>query len=526
MTKGHTRRWIVIGVCWLALASLAVAAAPAGSLDSGWATAGGQLSRLTPDGLVQWRLSAPGGNAPTPANLLPDGVALLADNSLVDRTGRVLARGAAIPSRTPGQTPQAWSWSPLTVIDGGPYYLESGPVRDHQGNALVLLSSGSGGTPDHLWVARSIGNSGAWTTPELAVVDTNAYSVLTADAQGRLTVVYRRLSSGYALRAARYTPGSGWSAPTTVYSSAYFFQHIEAQADAAGNVVVLFDRETAPYTPEIWAIRFDAASDSWESEPQRLSLGNISAYVPGLARNGAGDAIFAVYLLDLGLTRALVAHRFNTATQSWGPPIRLPGTGLAAFYLAGPGSRLVSVVDDSGAATVIWTAARLGMTDYWAIYASRFEGGRWRRPIRLLPWSNYLADLENFGDADVQGAQVMGVTSRQESLNSKVFAFRYDGSGWHTDTAHTYSFNSAQTRVRAAWYDTGRAVVTFSDLSLPQLQSVAYDGAAWNAPVDVPGNAYSFFQESLTRDAEVLLVYELEYTGLVGTTWWQGGQRE
>lgn len=512
--------WLIVG-CWLAAGSLVSAAAPPSPPDANWAATGAQVRRLTPEGLVQWRLSAPGRLVPAVVSQGSEGTIWLADDSLVDATGRILARGSLFPDQARNRSPQVWEWSPLTVINGGPYYLESGPVLDDQGNALVLLSTGSGGTQDHLWLTRSVGNSGVWTTPELVVVDTNGYAVLAADAQGRLTVIYRRLASGYALRAVRYTPGGGWSAPVTVYSSTYFFQHIEAQADADGNVLVLFDRETTSFRPEIWAIRYDSAGGSWESEPQRLSLSNVAAYVPRLASNEAGDAVFAVYLLDLGLTRALMAHRFNPATQSWGPPIRLPGTTLAGTYLAGPGSRLVAVVDDSGTATVVWSAFT---ADYQAIYASRFEGGRWRRPIRLLPWSNYLLDLENFGDAATQEAQVIGVSSRQESLNSKVFAWRYDGANWHTDTAYAYSANSAQTRVRVAWYGSDQAVVTFSDLSLPRLQSVAYDGANWGGPSNVPGDTYSFFQESLTRGDEVVLVYEMAYSGLVGGTWWQEGE--
>lgn len=330
----------------------------------------------------------------------------------------------------------------------------------------------------------------------------------TIDLQDRITLVFR--SEGvdpYQLVAMRYIPETGWTTPRVIFSGDSFFQTMRVAADAQGNVVVIFDPNAPLFSPELWTIAYDASMGSW-GEASRITPANAVAYVVTLVRNRAADRITLIYFLSGRRHNGLQAHQFDSQSKTWGPAHLLPGSWRAAFVAAGGESRYPATVDDDGNVTVFWATADT------AVYANRQQEGVWQRAHRLLSGGQYLADLENFADADISEAgTVWGVLTRYEGDANRLYVLRYHATeGWQpAENPYSYSPDLVTTRARIAPYQGDRAVATFyaDQEGQGQITSLLYDGTSWASDLlDIPGNFFSFFQETVTDRGEVLLVFE------------------
>jgi len=509
-----------IGVVALGLVLLAVPFAAAE--EPRLVAAGDGVSALLPDGRVAWRVSLPHGVTPeTP--VWQGATVLLGSGARLDRFGGLLERicsaepAAAPPGARPHRVPR---WDEPAEITAPPPSGSSDahrpPFFDSRGNAWVVLTSIKSGKYS-LKARRSDGHDGTWGPLE-TLSDTTKYVAgpeAAIDHQDNITIAFRDISSGYRLYAIRYQPETGWGGLQQIYASSFYFQAIEAGADDAGNVVVLFDRESSG-KDTVWSITYHAATGTWGTA-QQVSPAGYSLLLPTLLRNRAGDAIYLVYLVTSGGSPGLYAQRWDRQTLSWGQAEFLPGSEVAGYSLAGPASRFPGTVDAQGNVTVFWENAYPGP---YAPYASRCQDGTWQEAVQLLDFGKSV-DVENFAGADVASTgDVFAVVTRFETGPNRMYAFRYDAEeGWQPAENPYTSTLSIATRVRVDFYQSEKAVATVlgQQDSVRQLTSLLHDGTAWLPDlVDIPGVEDAYYSDLASDRAEALLVYEAESGGNQG----------
>ncbi len=468
------------------------------------------------DGAVAWRVRTP---APVVLEPTGDGSAVQLDNGyVIDALGRVLYRqhdtaGGLVPRNGPrgGGCPY---WSTLAEVapptSGSQSNSHTVPLFDSQGNAWVFNTfiDTSGYS---LQVRRSDGHAGTWGPLE-TISDTTNYvsgAQATMDAADNITVVFRDIAANYDLYAMRYEPGSGWSGPDRIYSSAVFFQAIRVAADAQGNVVVVFDPWPGGATT-LWTIVYDAASGTWGSASQVTPAG-YDVILPTLTRNATGDAIYLTYLVLAGGSPGLYLHRFDSASLSWGPAQMLPGTGSASYSIAAADSQFPATVNAAGELTLFW------QSEYpYAVYASRCDGGMLQSAHLLLPPGPDQADMENFTHAaSTEFGDALGVLTRYEGDAAiHFYAFRYRaGVGWDAaENPYTFTYNGT-TRSRIAPYRGDYCMATFlaPQDGTVQITARRYERSAWlGEVVDIPQSWESYFPEVGCDSGEALLVFEAE----------------
>jgi hypothetical protein len=504
------------GIGLLLFTGLIVLTADAGERDLRLHCSAGDLSVTDSSGGALWRVRLAQDRPAT--SVTWDGESGVLDNGLVfDRFGRLTGKLSTTPSATlfaPGALPDDratadWpdpAWDPLFEIapvpspDVADY--SNAPMFDSAGDAWVVLTHWEG-THTDLQLRKSIGHSGDWG-PVQTIHSGTSYILGTEsvmDKDENITVVFRE--GGYHLKALRYTPTGGWGPAQELYGTSDFFQAIEVGADQAGNVAVIFDLSPADW-PGAWTVIRNAATGAW-STAQRVSPLGYKVLLPTILSNPATDTMYLVYLVTQGGPVGLYAHRFDSATCTWGPAEFLPGSESAWFSTAGNESRFPGVVDDAGNLTLFWGSP-------YVPHASRNIGGAWQPPVQLASYET--ADVENFGGTAFNTAgDVFGVFSRYDGL-SRFCAFRYDaGQGWQPAES-PYAFSTIyQTRVRVAFYQGRRAVGTMLGVQsgIRQIVSFLFDGANWVPGVlDVPDTYQSFFTDLVPQHGETLMVFEVE----------------
>jgi hypothetical protein len=489
----NTIKLTLVG-CFLAVTGAALAQ----STDLRLTHAEGELRATLPDGALYWTYrfgdgAPPGSVRPVGQYIeLADGAVLSADGQMLRRRPALLQNNVGTMDAT-GSRAAAWDSPVLLVSPPAGHALRH--FFDAAGNAWVIVPVT---TSSCLKVRQSIGHTGSWgSTVTVPVGTSDIFSPqIAVDLSDRITVVFR--SGYYGLRYVRYTPGTGWGPCQQFYSTGTFFQVIEMGTDAPGNVAVIFDAGAAR------CIVYNAASGVWEAAYQ-VSPSGYSIMLPTVLHNAAVDVMYLVYRVVSGGPVGLYAHRWNSATRTWGPAEFLPGTSGASFCGAGPGSRFPSVVGYDGEATVFWVDSAHHP------HASRTAGGIWQTAVELVPYE--AEGLEDFASAAANRlGDAAGIVSCWGSGLNRLYVFRYQpGVGWLApENPHTTTFNKF-TRVRIGYYQGRRAVATMIDLQggIEQLVSFLFDGITW-APgiLDIPGNESAYFSELTPDRGEVLLVYE------------------
>lgn len=476
------------------------------------AAAGGELTAVSADGSVIWKVCLEDSAVPAWPHGV-DGTIVLDNGVAIDQFGRVCARRHDL-----GEGGDTWGghgrgscpyWSALAQITppsgSGESNSHQVPFFDSQGNAWVINTHLLSGDYE-LQIRRSNGHDGTWGPLETISDTTNYVSGPEGaiDLDDNIAIVFRDISGGYKLYAMRYEPGLGWAGPDLVYSTPTFFQAIEIGADYEGNVAAIFDPAGA-----VWSAIYDASSGTWGSGHQ-VSPAGYDTMLPTVVGNPAGGGLYLVYRVTSGGPLGLYAHRFDTSAKAWGAAELLPGTSTVSFSGAGPASRYPATVDPFGEATVFWQSG-----SPHGVYASRTEAGLWQPAHELLAPGPHGADMENFAHAESsEFGDAFGTITRYESGSVHFYAFRYRaGSGWdEPENPYTYPFNIT-TRSRIAPYRGAHSVATLfaPQGGVPQLTSLLYDRSVWSSELlDVPEDWPAFMQEIKADQGEPLLVFEAE----------------
>ncbi len=492
--------------CWPAV--VRVQASPGLSISA----ARDHTVATAPDGVLIWKVQWADHLAPA-GERGASGVIALENWALIDELGQMLARRFDLPKaevgRDGGGRGACPYWSELAQVarpsETGQSNSHKTPLFDSAGNAWVINTHLDSGDYE-LQVRRSNGHDGTWGPLETISNSTNYVSGPEGaiDSNDNITIVFRDISGGYKLYAMRYEPGSGWSGPNLVYSTATFFQAIEAGADHQGNVAAIFDPADA-----VWTAVYDASSATWGSAHQVSPVG-YDTMLPTVVANRAGTGLYLIYRVTSGGPPGLYAHRFDSTTTSWGPPELLPGTATVSFSGAGSASRYPATVGPFGDATVFWQSS-----SPYGVYGSRTEAGVWQMADELLAPGPYDADMENFAHAESsENGDTFGVLTRYEAGSIHLYVFRHRaGLGWDPPyNPYTFGFNIT-TRSRIAPYRGSHAVATLyaSQGGTPQITSLLYDGTSWQPGLlNIPGTYPAFFQEVKVDQGEPLLVFEAE----------------
>ena len=266
------------------------------------------------------------------------------------------------------------SWKSAVQLDPGTGANNPRVAIDASGNAVAVWEQASDSAVAQIAAARWSQSIGAWgaaqviqlsalrgSNPQIAVAPNGDATVVwtQAESNGTLTVQASRRSSG----------AGSWSAPValTPATGVNGGNWPQAQADPAGNVIVLWyqHRDVGLYSVD--TARYDVASGQW-SEPvhiETLQLAvNVSpfSWAPTLVVDAAGNAT-ATWGRDVGASiyNAFQA-RFDSHTGAWDTASSLSGSVNVP-------DRIFTTVDAQGDVLATWGVRDISgfQTPWWAL---------------------------------------------------------------------------------------------------------------------------------------------------------------
>lgn len=221
-----------------------------------------------------------------------------------------------------------------------------------------------------IWTSRLQLKAAAWTQP--VELETGVLSNGTHDPQIALSdagaglAVWRDYSAQYKARV-----WASWTRPPTHTWSDAFLLDQDAQHSAAvariaitpgGDAIAVWTQTDGTHQ-NLWANRYQIASDSW-SGPEKLETDDTAdVLVPSLALNGSGDAIVVWQQAQGGLDQVW-ANRFSRADARW-----LGATALQPSA-AGAGRAPHVALDAQGAAIAVWQRSSAGSDHVWSARAA------------------------------------------------------------------------------------------------------------------------------------------------------------
>jgi hypothetical protein len=277
------------------------------------------------------------------------------------------------------------TWGTAAVIASGASYPCSSPrvAVDGSGNAVAVWLK-SDGTAHHVYASRYSASGGAWgaeTSIEKSSLDSGAPQ-LAVDPSGDAVAVWRQqLFSSvteYRVVANRYSASSGaWGtaaqvSDTSIHSDC--FTAIRVAIDASGNAIAVWtERDSSSSVQSVYASRCPASSGAWGT-PALLESSATTASEPRVAVDADGDAV-AVWLQSSGSTSHVAANRYSASSGAWGTAALIESSSADASS-----PRLAS--DTDGNVMAVWVEGSLLA---YTLYASRYSplSGSWGTPISL-----------------------------------------------------------------------------------------------------------------------------------------------
>ena len=295
---------------------------------------------------------------------------------------------------------------------------------DHTtGNAIVAWEGWESGVDGDLLLASWYTPDGGWSAPVASALD--GWNLSKVDvafgADGSAMAVCNRTGVDYLeVVACRYTPGTGWGTAVALDQDVLSVSPHVVALQPAGYLAVWRGGASDADPHEVLASVSTASGGSW-SAPTRLDTGAASVHFIDAAADAAGN-VFVVWLGAAAWQQNPVtvsANRYSAASGTWSGPEELL-TGYTQW--GGGGDNPALAVSRGGDALVLWSALTAPMPDDpdFEVYARHLEGGggAWSEPVTLGPGARAAAALAPNGDATAlwlsdNGSGEDGVWSRR-----------------------------------------------------------------------------------------------------------------
>ncbi|MFZ5593489.1 MAG: Ig-like domain-containing protein [Pseudomonadota bacterium] len=218
-----------------------------------------------------------------------------------DVTFTVSVAGGPIPG-TVNYSGNVATFTPLSDLDPNTIYTArianadaNNQIRDLAGNVLAAPFGWRFTPGDKMWSTAALlenNDKGDAVEPRVAM-----------DGNGNIIVVWQQWDSITRYRvvmARRYVAGGGWGNSVVISQGPGDADAPQIAMDGGGNAWVTWQHHRADLSfpvSDIWAGRYDAATDTWSS-PVRMSTTNgasgqlvVNAYTPRIAVNSGGQAM-------------------------------------------------------------------------------------------------------------------------------------------------------------------------------------------------------------------------------------------
>ena len=225
---------------------------------------------------------------------------------------------------------------------------------DTHGNALVVWSQ-SDGTRTNVWSSQ-LRAGRSWTTAEMietGIGEVGRWSVdLAMNSRGEAVAAWLQWDGSYwSIYANRYDPQSGWDAAVRIENLVGNASFPQVAIDPRGVAMTVWTLGDWP-DRALMVNRFDHLSASWS--PAVAIPDGAKAYSPTLSMDSAGNAI-VVWSQSRTKTHpntdAIMVHRFDAQTRSWGPAVTLESGDLEG---GGFHSGHDLAIDAEGNAILVW----------------------------------------------------------------------------------------------------------------------------------------------------------------------------
>ena len=386
----------------------------------------------------------------------------------------------------------------------------SAKVRfDAAGNALLVWAQGNGSFVRRLWTSRYSPSSG-WSAPTLR--DTGGGAVaggdLAVEANGNAILVWSETDgTNYNVWARRFISGS-WGSAAPIENDPGWALDARAGVDGNGNAIATWMLNTGTNTQPLYRlVSARLQTGSWQT-PVFVSAPSAQVGQPRLAvhANGSADAVW-VQLNGAGLE--LWSSHFNGSV--WSSPTAVDPGGQSE------GLEPQLAHDGAGNTLLVWTQSGSNLSEVFA--SQRSAGGAWSAPVRMRTSSNAGAAsaelaMNAVGQAAVVWLEDEGGTSA--SLWTRSFL---PATGWTTATRLEvpggyglqprvalnaagsvvigWARNNVGTGVDADMVAFRGSVTSSSGWSGPAVLSQGgMAGAAWgDVAIDTSGNALAVWQQ-------------------------------
>ncbi len=202
----------------------------------------------------------------------------------------------------------------------------------------------------NLWVTRYVPGTG-WVglerlddgsgfiwNPEVAITPDGKAIVIWAEDNG----------SDVNILVSHYTPGTGWSTPEPVESSANSASQPHVAIDASGNAMAVWTQKDGTST-NVYARRYDASTSQWGAI-ELLDTNDFTAYSPKVAMTSTGDAI-VVWTQSDGSRLSLWSRNYDASTATWGRTQLAETDNTGSIW---PPEQVRLAMDENGNAIAAW----------------------------------------------------------------------------------------------------------------------------------------------------------------------------
>lgn len=335
------------------------------------------------------------------------------------------------------------------------------------------------------------------------------------DAAGRAVAVWFTLEPGTLavdnLMAARFDPGSGWSAPVALESSPRDVMNVDLAMDAAsGRAVVMWTQGSDTSASAAWARHFDPASGWTAAQPVQSATtpaGQVGSVSVGI--DAQGNAVAAWSQLDG--SRINVWGNRGTAAGVWGSAQLLETIDEAGRVDGNP--RIA--VAPQGGAVVVWQGSG-GTVANRGTWTNRYTASAgWGTASQLVAVSGGSAPdiaMDANGNAVMVWGQVEVSTAGMFAL---IQAKRLQAGAWGPalQVGRELGANSLVSAPLVKMNAGGAALVAWGQGDQSVRATVAPAGGAWPAPTIVKAVA--------SREATSALVAAIDDQGNAMLTWRQ-----